>query len=68
MENFRKKWNVELVTDEPKLARLGSRPTYISSKIFNKNLIAVHKTKIVLSLNRPSYVGMYILDPSNRLM
>ena len=59
---------VKLVTNTRKLARLAARPTYISSKIFNNNLVAVHKTKTVLSLNRTSYVGMCILDLSKTLM
>ena len=64
-----KRYNIELVTDECKLVRLAARPTYISSKIFtDKNHIAVHRTKTVLSLNRPSYVGMCILDLSKTLM
>ena len=68
MENLRKRCNVKLVTNTRKLARLAARPTYISSKIFNNNLVAVHKTKTVLSLNRTSYVGMCILDLSKTLM
>ena len=45
-----------------------SKPTFISSKIFNKNLVAVHKIKETLKLNRPAYVGMCILDLSKTLM
>ncbi|XP_068675675.1 uncharacterized protein [Montipora foliosa] len=43
-------------------------PTYVSSKIFNENLVAVHKIKETLTLNRPAYVGMCILDLSKTLM
>ena len=68
MENLRKRVDVRLVTDEKKLLKLTSKPTYISSKIFNKNLVAVHKIKETLTLNRPSYVGMRILDLSKTLM
>ena len=55
------------MTDNVKPVRLPARPTYINSKIFNTNLIAVHKTKTVLQLNRSSYFGMYTLDPSKTL-
>ena len=68
MENIRKQVDVRLVTDEKKLLKMTSRPTYVSSKIFNDNLIAVHKIKETLTLNRPSYVGMCILDLSKTLM
>ena len=68
MENLRKRFDVRLVTDEKKLDKLTSKPTYVSSKIFNENLMAVHKIKEALTLNRPAYVGMCILDLSKMLM
>ena len=68
MENIRKRVNVELVTSKAKLLKLASKPTYASSKIFNENLVAVHKIKETLTLNRPAYVGMCILDLSKTLM
>ena len=68
MENIRKRVDVRLVTDKKKLLKLTSKPTYVSSKIFNENLVAVHKIKETLTLNRPAYVGMCILDLSKTLM
>ena len=68
MENLRKRVDVRLVTDEKKLDKLTSKPTYVSSKIFNKNLMAVHKIKEALALNRPAHVGMCILHLSKTLM
>ena len=68
MENLRKRVDVRLVTDDKKLDILTSKPTFISSKIFNENLMAVHKVKETLTLNRPAYVGMCILDLSKMLM
>ena len=62
MENLRKRVDVRLVTDEKKLDKLTSKPTYVSSKIFNGNLMAVHKVKETLTLNRPAYVGMLMYD------
>ena len=62
MGNIRKRVDVRLVTDEKKLLKFVSKPTYISSKIFNENLVAVHKIKETLTLNRPAYLGMCILD------
>ena len=64
---MRKRVDVRLVTDEKKLLKLTSKPTYVSSKIFNENLEAVHKIKETLTLNRPVYVGMCILDLSKTL-
>ena len=68
MENIRKRVDVRLITDEKKLLKMISKPTYINSKIFNENLVAVHKIKETLTLNRPAYVGMCILDLSKTLM
>ena len=68
MENLRKRVDVRLVTNEKKLLKLTSKPTYVSSKIFNENLVAVHKIKETLTVNRPAYVGMCILDLSKTLM
>ena len=68
MENMRKRVEVRLVTDEKKLDKLISKPTYVNSKIFNENLMAVHKIKEALTMNRPANVGMCILDLSKTLM
>ena len=45
MENLRKRVDVRLVTDEKKLDKLTSKPTYVSSKILNENLMAVLRSK-----------------------
>ena len=68
MENLRKRVDVRLVTDDKKFIKMVSKPTYVSSKIFNENLVAIHKIKETLTLNRPAYVGMCILDLSKTLM
>ena len=68
MENLCKRVDVRLVTNEKKLDKLTAKPTYVSSKIFNENLMAAHKVKETLTLNRPAYVGMCILDLSKMLM
>ena len=65
MENLCKRVDVRLVTNEKKLDKLTSKPTFVSSK---ENLMAVHKIKETLTLNRPAYVGMCILDLSKTLM
>ena len=68
MENLCKQVDVRLVTNEKKLDKLTAKPTYVCSKIFNKNLMAVHKVKQTLTLNRLAYVGMCILDLSKTIM
>ena len=68
MEILRKRVDVRLITDENKLLKMAAKPTYVTSKIFNENLVAVHKIKEILTLNRPLYVGMCILHISKTLM
>ena len=58
MENRRKRVHVKLLTDEKKLMKLTSKPTFVTCKIFNEKLVAVHKIKETLTPNRPAYVGM----------
>ena len=50
------------------LLKLTSKPTYISHKIFDENLVGVNTKKERLKLDKPSYVGMCILDLSKTLM
>ena len=68
MENIRKRVDVRLVTDKNILLKMTSKPTFKNQHIINENLAAVHKIKECLYLNRPSYVGMCILDLSKTLM
>ena len=67
MENIRKRVDVRLVTDQKKLSKFVSKPTFVNSKIFSEDLVAVHKIKETLTLDRPAYVGMCILDLSKTL-
>ena len=70
IENIKKRVDVRLVTDQKKLSKLVSKPTYVNSKIFNEDRVAVHKIKetLIITLDRPAYVGMGILDLSKTLM
>ena len=68
MENIRKRVDVRLVADENKLVKMVSKPTYVSSKIINDDMVVVHKCKECIVLNKPAYVGMSILDLSKTLM
>ena len=68
MENLCKRCNIKSVTDPREMERLAARPTYISHKIFHENLVAVNSKLIKLELNKPSHVGMSILELSKTLM
>ena len=60
LKNLRVRVDVQLVTDVKKLAEVTSKPLFVSMKIFNENLVAVHRLKETLTLNKPAYVGMSI--------
>ena len=62
------KVDVKLVTSKGRLLKLASKPTFLSSKIFSKNPVAVHKIKETLTLNSAAYVGMCFLNLSKTLM
>ena len=68
MENLRKRINVKLINNARDYVKSVSRPTFVSQKIFSKNLVAIHKIKPVLLLNKPIYVGFSIPELSKLLM
>ena len=68
MENIRNRVNVKLVNTEEGLKKLSAKPNYKSCKIFNENLISVHMKKTSLTMNKPVYLGMCILDLSKTIM
>ena len=45
-----------------------SKPSYMSHKIFDNDLVAIRKNKVTLTLNKSAYIGMCILELSKVLM
>ena len=68
MENIRNRVNVKLVNTGEQFKKLTAKPNYESRKIFNKNLVSVHMKKTSLTMNKPVYLGMSILDLSKIVM
>ena len=68
MENLRKRINVRLINNEKGFLNYTSRPARIIHKIFAKNYAAIYEIKLVLTLNKPSYVGFNVLELSKWLM
>ena len=68
MENIRNRVNVKLVDSGEQLKKLVAKPNYNSRKIFNENLVSVHMKKTSLTMNKPVYLGMSILDLSKTVM
>ena len=40
----------------------------MSHKIFDNNLVAIHKSKLALKLSKPAYIGIFILGLGKVLM
>ena len=68
MENIRNRVDVKLVNTEEKFKKLSAKPNYKSRKILSENLISVHMKKTSLTMNKPVYLGMCILDLSKTIM
>ena len=68
MENIRNRVDVKLVNTEEKLRKLVAKPNFRSRKIFSENLVSVHMKKTSLTMNKPVYLGMCILDLSKTIM
>ena len=65
---LRKRINVRLIISAKDYKKYVSKLSFVSQKIFSENFVAIHKTKPVLTLNKPIYVGFSILDLSKLLM
>ena len=55
--NLRRKIDVKLVTSETDYLERTSIPSYMPQKLFDNNVVAIHKSKVMLKLNKPAYVG-----------
>ena len=62
MGNLRKRIKLRIVKNEKDIIKHISKPSYVSHKIFDKTLVAIHEKKICLTLNKPIYVGFTVLE------
>ena len=68
MENFRKRIKVRLVNNVKDYKKYVSRPSFVSQKVCDKNLVSIHEMKPVLTLDKPIHVWLSILDLRKLLM
>ena len=68
MKNIRKRINGRLINDSKTYLKCVGKPNFISQKVFDKNVVAVHQIKTVLTLNKPIFLGFCILELSKLLM
>ena len=68
IENIRNRVNIKLVNTGEQFKKLAAKPNYESRKILKDNLVSVHMKKTSLTMNKPVYLGMCILDLSKVVM
>ena len=68
MKNSRYRINRKLANNGKDYLKCTSKTSYMSHKIFDNNLVTTEKFKILLKLNKPAYIGMWILELSKVLM
>ena len=68
MENLRKRISIKLVNNGKDHLKHTSKPTFTSTKIFDKNYAVIHEIKPVLIVNKPIYVGFTVLELSKWFM
>ena len=68
MEKLRNRIDVRFVSNEKGYLKWTSKPSYMSHKIFDNNLVAIRESKDTSKLNKPAYTEMYILELSKALM
>ena len=64
MENLRKRIKIKVVKNSQDFIKYISRLTCVNWKLFENNLAAIHEMKRSLSLNKPMYVGLTVLEIS----
>ena len=68
LEDIESRIDFKLITDKEKAIKLGAKPYYDRTVIFDENLIGMHMKKTKLYFDKPIYLGMSILDLSKEVM
>ena len=55
IENVRNRINVKLVSNKRHYLKWTSKPNYMSQKIFDSELVAIHKNKVPLTFKKSAY-------------
>ena len=68
MENIRKHGDIKLVKTERRGNYLVSEQNYHSAKFFLEHLLAIKMKEFQITMNKPVYLGLSVLDISKTLM
>ena len=68
IKSLRSRIDIKLASNKEDYLKWTSRPSYMTHKIFENDLVAIHKNKVTLNLNKPAHTGMCILELSKVIM
>ena len=57
MENLRNRIDIKLSGNKKDYLKWTSKPSDMSHKIFETDLVVIRKSKVTLTLNKPKYIG-----------
>ena len=55
---MRNRTDVKLISNKKDYLKWTSKPSYMSQKIFDNDLFAIRKSRVILKLHRPTYVAV----------
>ena len=67
-EDLRKRIKMRIAKNENDIVRHILKPSYVSHKIFDNNLVTIHEKKICLTLDKPMYIGLTVLETTKLAM
>ena len=68
IENVIDRIEIRLVNNKKDYLKWTSKPRYMSNKICKNDLVTIRKSKVTLTLSKPAYVALCILDLNKVLM
>ena len=68
IENLRNRIDVKLVSNKRDYLKWTSKPRYMSHKTYDNELVVTRKNKVTLTLKKPAYIRMCILELSKVLI
>ena len=68
IQNVKKHGDIKLVATDRRRSHLVLEPNYCTTKCFSKNLMVIEMNKTKVKINKPVYLGLFILDIRNIVM
>ncbi|KAF4524970.1 hypothetical protein B566_EDAN008032 [Ephemera danica] len=68
MENVRNRLNMEIVIDPQRIEKVVRQVDFLDRTIYKENVVAVHRAKQEIYMNKPIFVGQAILDLSKTII